>query len=216
MQEWVWQSITTATNTALAITLAFWGIATAKAAKGKTRTRGLTKSFWVVLALGVLTVVVQVLTAIEHNAYRTDLVLRYQDKFDHLKHERAEGASAILDYLQKGSWDDVDDAKLDSLEEVLGLFDELGFYWKHGQLSAAVLYEHFYDYMRIYCQETRGYIEEQQRAESPDVWEYVRPLFENLAQIEAKKTHRRPEDCRWDRAGLEEGLKAEIRLNRER
>lgn len=179
--------------------------------------RKLKNALWTVLIVSfVLSLICQVTTSIHQHAYKSDLVLRFEDKFeDKLASDRAQAARAINEYLQTTNWDSVtNDEELDGLENILGFFDELGFYWKNGEIGGAVLHEHFYNDMRIYCQESLGYIRKDQKRESIADWEYVEPLLNELTKIETTKTGKTSASCRWNKQTLQESLKAEIRLQK--
>jgi hypothetical protein len=161
----------------------------------------------------VLSLLLQIRASLHHQEYNNDLVLRYEDRYeDKMTSQRAEAASAILDYLQEGKWDAVTNQEnLDSLEDVLAFFDEIGFYWKHGEISSDVLYEHFYFDMRMYCQESISYIHENQKIDSPADWENVEPLFNELTRIESKRMNQSIQDCTWPTPSLKQNLESEIR-----
>jgi hypothetical protein len=177
--------------------------------------RKLRKALWgVVLLSSVLTLVFQVTISLHQQTYKSDLVLRFEDTFaDKMTRERSEAASAINDYLlQKRNWDAVtNEDNIASMESVLAFFDELGFYWKHGEISGTVLHEHFYSDMRTYCQETLKYIRKEQKKESVADWEYVEPLFNELTSIEAKRIGKNVTNCVWTTQDLQEYLRSEIR-----
>jgi hypothetical protein len=148
--------------------------------------------------------------------YKNDLILRYQDRYeDRMISERVQAATAISDYLQKGNWDAVSDRNIDSLEDVLAFYDELGFYWKNHEVSDDVLYEHFYSDMRTYCQVGINYIHVNQKKDSPADWEYVEPLFDELTRMEAKRIGKDFSSCTWDTNTLQEYLNSEMRLKRD-
>lgn len=197
------------------ITLILLGVLGALEVSKKASHLACKKVLWGALAISVvLSLIFQFSAAFHEQTYKNDLVLRYQDRFeDKLASERSEAAAAITEYLQKGNWDAVTNQDgIDSMEDVLGFFDELGFYWKHGEISSDVLYEHFYNDMRTYCQATMGYIHENQKAESKADWEYAEPLFNELTRIEAKRNGMNVTNCIWDMKTLRDNLKSEMRL----
>jgi hypothetical protein len=155
----------------------------------------------------------QVSTTVHLQTYKSDLVLRYQDRYDDkLVNERGQSALAILEFLNKGSWQAVTNQdNLDAMEDMLGFYDELGFYWKHGEISSEVLYEHFYYDMRVHCQSTLGYIHNDQKTDSPTDWENVEPLLAELTSIESKRTGKSLKDCVWSDKVLRENLVSEVR-----
>ena len=176
--------------------------------------RQVRKTIWFALVISVVfSLFFQIFASIHKRTYKNDLVLRYQDRYEEkLTDARAQAAKAITDYLQTGNWQSVtNQANLDALEDVLAFYDELGFYWKNGEISSDVLYEHFYYDMRIYCQPTIGYIHANQKTDSPADWENVEPLFNELTRIEANKTGKSIKDCTWDTNTLTQNLNSEIR-----
>jgi hypothetical protein len=178
--------------------------------------RQLKKFLWWCLGVSfVFGVGLQIAASMHERTYKTELVLRYQDKFneDKMTHYRAHAAAAINKYMEKRDWNSVtNDDELDGLENVLDFFDELGFYWKSGDISGTVLHEHFYFAMRTYCQETTNYIHRAQKKESKADWENVEPLFIELTQIEAKRIGKSATNCLRDAHTLQDNLNAEIRL----
>jgi len=182
----------------------------------KASHRLIRKTIWPVLVVSIcLGWVFQFISLLHKNTYRSDLVLRFQDTFaEKLVRERAEAATAINEYLQKRNWNAVtNENNIDSLETVLSFFDELGFYWKHGEISATVLHEHFYSDMRTYCQEAIGYMNKERKKESVTDWEYVEPLFNELTRVEAKRVGKNVTNCVWKTETLQQYLKSEMRLN---
>jgi hypothetical protein len=165
------------------------------------------------IALGIF---VQSSAAHHEWEYKNDLVLRYQDRYEErMINDRAQAAIAISEYLQKKNWDAVSDEDIDSLENVLAFYDELGFYWKNHEVSEDVLYQHFYSDMRTYCQIGIDYIHANQKKDSPADWEYVEPLFNQLTKMEAKRIGKDVSSCVWDAKTLQEYLNSEMRLKRD-
>src|SRR5271154_5674851 len=135
-------------------------------------------------------ILIQALAQHHEWEYKNDLVLRYQDRYeDQMIDSRIAAANAVSIYLQKGNWNaDTNQYDVDGLENVLAFYDELGFYWKNHEVSTDVLYEHFYNDMRTYCQAGMNYI--QTKSDSPTDWEYVKPLFDELTRMESERTGR--------------------------
>lgn len=170
--------------------------------------------FAAVLFIG-LSILLQCFASHHEWEYKNDLVLRYQDRYEEkMIAQRVEAATAISDYLRDGKWDAVSAEDLDSLEDVLAFYDELGFYWKNHEISTDVLYEHFYNDMRTYCQVGVEYIHANQKTDSSADWEYVEPLFNGLTRMESKQTGKDIAKCVWDVKTLQENLKSEMRLQR--
>ena len=119
---------------------------------------------------------------------------------------------AILDCIKAGNWNAVTNAdELHGLDDVLGFFDELGYYWQNNEISSDVLYEHFYDDLRTYCQAGRGHIQDEQKSDSSADYEYVLPLFEHLTKMEAEHTGKALAACEWKTNELIDNLLWEIR-----
>jgi hypothetical protein len=173
------------------------------------------KRKWVVALLSLVAVAIQVMyvsASWQHNIYRPELALAYQDKYDNMAKKRAEAATVIFNYLQTTNWDMVTNAS--KLDPVLDLFEDLGFYSQHGELSDEVIYHHFYTAIRTYCQPTENYILDVQKSE-PASWNHLLPLFHRLTQMEAQDTKTTVEQCQWDRTNLLDYIKDEMDLKRE-
>ena len=201
------------------ITLILLGILSAWEVSRRPQARHLIlkKTLWVSLMVSVVFgLVFQFTASLHQQTCDNDLVLRYEDKFDEkMTGERAQAAEAITVFLQTGNWGAVPNQdEVDSMEDVLAFFDELGFYWKNGEISSAVLYGHFYCDMRACCQATMGYVHDNQKKESVADWEYVEPLYNALARIEAKRIGKGMKHCDWDKATLQEYLNSEKRLKK--
>jgi hypothetical protein len=205
VQQWMWQWVAWASNATTVVVLAALGIL--------GRKHKFLTVCWVLLIFSVAVgFVAQGFIQFEEHRYSGDLVLRLDAKFDGMKEERAEAARAVSAFLGKGSWDAVSDQERDGLDDVLGFFEEVGFLWKTNRVSAEEVHEYFYDDLRMYCQESLGYMDEQRRELSSSYFENVEPLLEATTRVEAKKIGRPVSDCKWDKDVLEESLKAEIRL----
>ncbi|HUE40695.1 MAG TPA: hypothetical protein VMO75_02095 [Chthoniobacterales bacterium] len=179
----------------------------------KSGSGSLGKIFWLIPAAGLVAIIAQTLAAVAHHNYNSELLPRYDQEFEELSEDRAKAASAIHTYLRLRDWDAVTDSDLDGLENVLDFFDDIGFEWRHGLISGPLLHQHFYYYLRLYCQQGSSYITAVRASDAPTTWENVIPLFNELTRIEAKKLHCDPAKCSWDTESLEESLQVEMRLN---
>jgi len=63
--------------------------------------------------------------------------------------------------------------------------------------------------MRTYCQPSQFYITNAQRDE-PTAFENIKPLFDHLTEIEAKKSKTTIEKCNWSKADELTALQNEI------
>ena len=211
MQNWIsnlsdWEAIALATNVFLPIFIAILGIM-AYEKKITPVKRHLGKLLWVAFILAVFALIAQFAASAHHNNFRTDIIFKYDDKFESMKKERSEAAAELYGHLQKGDLNSLTNAP--ALDDVLGVFDDLGFYWKNKEVSDEVLYQEFYDSIRTYCQPSEFYITNAQRDE-PDAFENIKPLFDHLTEIEAKKTKTTIEKCSWSKTDELTALKNEI------
>ncbi|HEY1719347.1 MAG TPA: hypothetical protein VGH42_13795, partial [Verrucomicrobiae bacterium] len=63
---------------------------------------------WHCIAVVVIgTIISHTMASAHHRNYDPELVLRFEDKYDGMKQQRAQAATAIYEYLQKGNWDSV-------------------------------------------------------------------------------------------------------------
>lgn len=208
--EWILQIVATIATSILALLATVWGF---RHGARKSRSGSLGKVFWLIPAIGLVAVIAQVLAAVAHHNYSSELLPRYEEKLEELREDRAKAATAIHSYLRLRDWNAISDSDLDGLENVLDFFDDMGFDWQHGQISGPLLYQHFYYYLRLYCQEVGGYITVVRTSDDPTIWENITPLFDELTRIEAKKLGRDSAKCKWNMETLEDSLQAEMRLS---
>jgi hypothetical protein len=150
----------------------------------------------------------------ELSANEDTIVFRYDDKFERMKKDRRLAATELLVHLEKGDMDSFTNAP-DSpeLDEVLGLFDDLGRFWKKKEVSDEILYQNFYDYMRTYCQPAEIYITATER-DDPTAFENIKPLLDCLTQIDAEKSTSTVQKSIWSKADEITALKDEIELTK--
>jgi hypothetical protein len=73
-----------------------------------------------------------------------------------------------------------------ALDDVLDLFEDMGFYLKGDQLSSKVVHHNFEYWIRIYCQKAERYIGDK-RISEPLQWEHIEYLIKAVSQVELKK-----------------------------
>jgi hypothetical protein len=151
--------------------------------------------------------------AFEHelSANEEALALRYDDKFMSMKKDRHKAAAEMLKHLKKGDLNSLTDAP--ELDEVLGFFDDLGLFWKKKEVSDEILYQHFYDDMRTYCQPAEIYITNTER-DDPTAFENIKPLLDQLKKIYAEKSKLTFQQSAWNRNDEITALKDEIELTK--
>ncbi|HEY2329362.1 MAG TPA: hypothetical protein VGI63_06070 [Verrucomicrobiae bacterium] len=213
MQNWIsnlsdWEAVALAMNVFLPVFIAIVGIL-AYEKKNTFAKRHLGKLLCITFALAAFALIAQFAASVHHNNFRTDIVFKYDDKFESMKKERWKAANELYAHLQKGNLNFLTNAP--ALDDVLGFFDDLGFYWKNKEVSDEVLYQEFYDSMRTYYQPSQFYITNTQRDE-PAAFENIKPLFDRLTEIDAKSKRSKTtiKNCNWSKTDELTALKDEI------
>lgn len=204
------------------IALAIWAaIFPWEASKAKSRRKKTINSLKLhVVILSIIAVLLSVSlifqfwSAYRHSAYSTDSIKYYDDKFDSMVQKRISAATALKEYYLKENWDLVTNST-DSLDYVLGFWDNLGYDEQHGKISADVVWNYFYDDIADYYQGSAEYIAKSQK-EDPTWFENIKPLFDDVAKIEAQKTHRPVAELRISSTNYLEYLRSEIELNKDK
>jgi hypothetical protein len=130
MQNWIsnlsdWEAIALAINVFLPVFIAILGIL-AYEKKITFEKHYLRKLLWVAFALAVFALIAQFIASAHHNNFRTDIIFKYDDKFESMKEDRLKAATSLYSHLQKGDLNSLTNAP--ELDDVLGVFDDLGFY----------------------------------------------------------------------------------------
>jgi hypothetical protein len=120
----------------------------------------------------------------QRQIYDPTLVLNYQDRWDHMKVERADAAKAIKSYLECRDWCEVEDRRV--VEDILDFWEDVGFYMSAGRMGERVVYHHFYHWMILYYQGLREYISVERKKEKTG-WEHVKPMVDIMMEIESYK-----------------------------
>jgi len=163
----------------------------------------------VVLVIFIPVIIMQVRVEYRRRTYDPVLVLKYQDIFfDTMKSSRLKAASALL------SGKELTAQNRDAVYEVLGIFDDLGFHESGGQVSAEVVHQHLYNWIRGYYQASKDFIKSCRGKELSDL-EYVEELFHKTSQVESERSHRRIEDVFLSPSALKDFLESEARTNTE-
>jgi hypothetical protein len=212
MASWVSEIVSSAMNTLAILVIGIVTILSASTQGGKGKKRPLSAYLWcvlLVLFMGI-NLAFQIVTGFQRHAeeiqrhtYNTDLIKNYEVKFDNMTKKRMLAATALSEYLQKGKWNVVTN-DTDALDDVLGFFEELGYDEQKGVISAEVIHEYFDADVRFYYQASAEYIADS-RVQNPDsatTFEYIKPLFEDVSKIEAKKSNRTAETLRFSEAEM--------------
>jgi hypothetical protein len=128
-------------------------------------------------------------------------ILKYQDKWDDAMPKRKRAAAAFLVHWQHRSEIDEHEAAFDSVEDVLDLLEDVGFYIQTEQISAEVAHNHLYHWIRVWWLAARPYVEAHQQRE-PTRWDHLAKLYAETSAVEKSRT---PKDRRDEvDAGLDE------------
>lgn len=168
---------------------------------------------WVLLAICVsLTLVFQMVAAMEHHAYDTESIKYYDEKFDKMQHARMLAATVLMEVHKSGNWNTPTN-QTDSLDDVLGFFDQLGYDEQHGKISADVAWEYFYDDIADYYQGSVEYIAISQK-DDPTWFDNIKPLYNDVAKVQAAKTHRQLTELHISDEDYLDYLRSEINLSK--
>jgi len=140
--------------------------------------------------------------------FETKLAEDYDHEFKSMTQKRAKAAVAIHEYLSKGDWNLVTN-NTDALDEVLGFFEKIGYNEQRGLISPDVVYEYFCDDIMAYYQASAGYITKVQKSEGETVFSNIKPLFDVVVEIEAKKEHTNVAAVGFEKADLIDYFKSE-------
>jgi hypothetical protein len=113
--------------------------------------------------------------------YDPELALKYQGVFEGDTLCKARSAAA-KQYKETRKYD----GQTKEVEIVLDVFEDIGFYVMHDQISPEVAHHHFYHWIRGYIQTASDYIENYRR-DDPAAYEHCKYLLEQTAKVEARK-----------------------------
>jgi hypothetical protein len=172
---------------------------------------------WIIVTLLLISMLCQIYTAHHHAAYDTDIAQKYEDKFDgdFMIKQRIRAAKALIEYNSSTNknWDSLTNGT-GGLDYVLGFFDEVGYDEAHGKISADVVHEYFSLDIQTYYQCSEKYIAYSQKTDSPDDFEYVKPILDAVMQVETSKTGKSPAAQVMSDKDVSDYLKDEIDLRR--
>lgn len=151
---------------------------------------------------------------IQHNnqptnsQFDTTLIKSYDDKFEHMTRKRALAAIAIEEYLSKGKWNLVTN-NTDGLDEVLSVFEIMGYDEQHGLINPKTVYEYFYEDIVAYYQSSADYIVMVQKSDGATTYANIKPLYETMIEIEMKEEHTNLAGIQWSKADFLDYFKSE-------
>lgn len=165
---------------------------------------------WIAFAVVALFLVLSAYFEYRRRTYDCTLISRYDETFDKMITQRITAARFLLDRsINSGK-------ECGALEDILDIFEDLGFYLKGNQLSSEVAHHTFEYCIRTYCQAAESYIAEMRRKE-PTIWEHLDYLLSAVSRIEIRKLKSKvkPEQLRLTDEELTRRLKLEIPDNKQ-
>jgi hypothetical protein len=119
--------------------------------------------------------------------------LKYQQMWDGMTKERAEAARTIV--KNKSNLSKVKEMRdeLSSIDPVLDVLEDIGFYMQGDVISPETAHHHFFHWIRGYHQAASEY-DWAYRATQRAAWEHIDELYETVMAIEAKKSGKTKEE----------------------
>jgi len=143
--------------------------------------------FWLTILFfcGLLLIAIQTHLRYRKEKYDPILALKYQDEFLGMEDKRSKAAVALKNRRNNLAEIFKNKEELDCIDAILDFLDDLGFYLEGDQISAEVMHQHFYYWIRGYWLACRPYIEkwQSQENESPR-WNHIKDLFEETCEVE--------------------------------
>jgi hypothetical protein len=133
---------------------------------------------WVVLIVAIGVLILSARFEYKRRTHDWKLIQIYQSMFDSIIATKRPKAAAFLLGDMKGACCDLDD--------ILDIFEDLGFYLEGDQVSSEVVHHHFEHWIRIYCQKSEKYVKDIQKDE-PLQWEHLESLLYAVSKIEMRK-----------------------------
>ncbi len=168
-------------------------------------------AFAIVLVIAIL----QTVEKYHRLTYDPTWALRYQEMFDEMaEKERPAAAKVLLKGLKESGYLSHIDTKrkeLSDIDDVLDIFEDIGFYVKGAQISPEVAHHQFFHWIRGYYETARGeYIAAWRNPnKEPARWENLGYLFEITSEVE-REISRKYGQCAPPQEDLEKFLLEEI------
>jgi hypothetical protein len=162
---------------------------------------------WWIIALivivGGILIALQTWSNYRTQWYDPTLALKYSDIFwsqDVIK-QRKKAAEV---YKKTKKWDS-------SVEDILDIFEDIGFYVKNGIMSKDIAHHFFYYWIRGYIQIADGYIKEyRSNPKQQTTYEHCVPLLEELSKVEANKMNTSTLSLHLSEEDIDRFIKEEI------
>jgi hypothetical protein len=136
--------------------------------------------FWLALT-AIVVAAFQTWVNYSQDWYSPTLALKYQDEFEGATACKAR-ATAAKQFKEHKKYNN----ETKEIEEVLDIFEDIGFYVMHDEISPEVAHHHFYHWIRGYVQTASEYIDNYRR-EQPTAYDHCKFLLEQTTAVEAKK-----------------------------
>ncbi len=151
--------------------------------------------------IAVFALLFQTWTNYVRDWFNPTLALRYQDRFeseDVLKKR----SKAARYHKENKKWDK-------SIDWILDIFEDVGFYVAKDEMSAEVAHHHFYYWIRGYIQTAQEYIRTYQ-IDDPTAHEWCEYLLKEVSKVEAAKSKTHIAKLTYDQDEIDEFIKDEI------
>lgn len=151
--------------------------------------------FVIVLVFFVAVLVTGYQTYLNYQQKTYDLTwaLKFQDKFEEMAVQRFQAAWLLKNKRELLSEPKKNRQVLGDIDDVLDLFEDVGFYLQGDYITPEVAYNHFYHWVRGYYQSGKEYIERWQDEEEAR-WENLKNLYTTLEELESAHEKRIKEE----------------------
>lgn len=165
-----------------------------------------------IAAIGVVLLILQWRAEFRRRTYDPTWAVKFQDIFtcEETLEIRSRAAKALKEINEDKRRLIREDRSLLYIDDILDLFEDLGFYMQGDQITPEVIHHAFYYWIRGYYSGAQNYITNAQ-GQRPSQWEFVKGLFETTYEVEIERNGRKI-DWPLDRAHLMEFLDEEIGL----
>lgn len=164
----------------------------------------------IVLVFVVALAVIYYQTRLNYQQKTHDLTwaLKFQDKFEEMGAQRFKAAWLLKNKRELLSEPKKNRQVLGDIDDVLDLFEDVGFYLQGEYITPEVAYHHFYHWVRGYYQSAKEYITRWQDEEEAR-WENLESLYKTLDELESGHEKRIKEE-QFDETERDEFLEEEM------
>jgi hypothetical protein len=168
----------------------------------------------IVLVFVVALAVIYYQTRLNYQQKTHDLTwaLKFQDKFEEMGAQRFKAAWLLKNKRELLSEPKKNRRILGDIDDVLDLFEDVGFYLQGEYISPEVAYQHFYHWVRGYYQSAKEYIAGWQDEEEAR-WENLDSLYTTLDELESGP-EKRIEEEQFNETERDEFLEEEMSSGR--